>query len=72
MYSPRSGFTLNQAAGQTVNIPILYVQDTDTACKPAITNVVNDANFNVISNKFNILHTQTLSNTILILTDTPD
>jgi hypothetical protein len=72
MYSPCSGLTLNQEAGQTVNIPIPYAQDTDTACKPAITNVVTDANFNITSNKFNILHMQTLSKIVLILIDTQD
>jgi hypothetical protein len=72
MYSPRSGLTLNEEAGQTANIPIPYAQDTNTACKPAIKNVVNDANFNVTSNKLNILHMQTLSKKILFLTDTQD
>jgi hypothetical protein len=45
MYSPCSGLTLNQEARQTVNIPIPYAQDTNTACKPAITNVINYVNF---------------------------
>jgi len=54
MYSPCSGLPLNEEAGQTVNIPITYAQDTDTACKPAIPNVVYDDNFNIIYNKFNI------------------
>jgi hypothetical protein len=72
MYSPRSGLTLNQEVGQTVSIPIPYAQDTDTACKPAITNVVNDTNFSVTPNKLNILHTKTVSKIILILTDTQE
>jgi hypothetical protein len=55
---------------ETVNIPIPYTQDTCTACKPTITYVVNDANFNVIFNNFNLLHTQKLNKTILILIDT--
>ena len=72
MYSPCSGLTLNKVAGHIVNIPKPYAQDTDTASKPAISNVVNDANFNITYNKFNIPHTQTSSKTILILTDTQD
>jgi len=54
MYSPCSGLPLNEEAGQTVNIPIPYAQDTDTTFKPAITNVVYDDNFNITYNKFNI------------------